>query len=82
MTHDVVALLERAPTMRGLTRALVQAGPDLRVRSIAEGAVIQLRDGSGRLVAAVQAAQKLASPSEADRLLAFGVSDDLPAQPY
>jgi hypothetical protein len=82
MTHDVVALLERAPTMRGLTHALVQAGPDLRVRSIAEGAVIQLRDGSGRLVAAVQAAQKLASPSEADRLLAQGIGDDLPAQPY
>ncbi|WP_435112253.1 DUF6177 family protein [Nocardiopsis synnemataformans] len=82
MTHDVVALLEHAPTMRGLTRALVQAGPDLRVRSIAEGAVIQLRDGSGRLVAAVQAAQKLASPSEADRLLAHGIGDALPAQPY
>ncbi|MEU0237267.1 DUF6177 family protein [Nocardiopsis sp. NPDC006198] len=82
MTHDVVALLERAPTLRGMTRALVQAGPELQVRAVAGGAVVQLRDGSGRMVAAVQAAQRLASSSEADRLLAEGIADDLPAQPW
>ena len=82
MTHDVVALLERAPTLRGMTRALVQAGPELQVRAVAGGAVVQLRDGSGRMVAAVQAAQRLALSSEADRLLAEGIADDLPAQPW
>ncbi|WP_116248154.1 DUF6177 family protein [Nocardiopsis sp. FIRDI 009] len=82
MTHDVVALLERAPTLRGMTRALVQAGPKLRMRSVADGAVIQLRDESGRMVAAVQAAQQLALSAEADRLLGAGITDDLPAQPW
>ncbi|GAA0987338.1 hypothetical protein GCM10009551_040330 [Nocardiopsis tropica] len=82
MTHDVVALLERAPTLRGMTRALVQAGPELQVRAVAGGAVVQLRDGSGHMVAAVQAAQRLALSSEADRLLAEGIADDLPAQPW
>jgi len=38
MPHDVVALLDRRPTMRGLTRALVQASPTPRVRTVAEGA--------------------------------------------
>ncbi|OOC56333.1 MULTISPECIES: DUF6177 family protein [Nocardiopsis] len=82
MSHDVVALLAEAPARRSLIDALVEAGPDLRVRSVSEGAVIELRDGSGRLVAAMQAAQKLALSAEADRLLTEGVGDDLPAQPY
>ncbi|WP_304451431.1 DUF6177 family protein [Nocardiopsis sp. YSL2] len=65
-----------------MTKALVQAGPELRVRPVAEGAVIQLRDGSGRVVAAVQAGQQLALSAEADRLLTEGIADDLPAQPW
>jgi hypothetical protein len=65
-----------------MTKALVQAGPELHVRPVAEGAVIQLRDGAGRMVAAVQAGQQLASSAEADRLLTEGISHDLPAQPW
>ncbi|WP_236572247.1 MULTISPECIES: DUF6177 family protein [unclassified Nocardiopsis] len=65
-----------------MTQALVQAGPKLRVRSVADGALIQLRDESGRMVAAVQAAQQLALSAEADRLLTEGITDDLPAQPW
>lgn len=82
MSHDVVALLAEAPARRSLIDALVAAGPDLRVRSVSDGAVIELRDDSGRLVAAMQAAQRLALSAEADRLLAGGISDELPAQPY
>ncbi|MES0832424.1 DUF6177 family protein [Nocardiopsis tropica] len=82
MSHDVVALLAEAPARRSLIDALVAAGPDLRVRSVSEGAVIELRDDSGRLVAAMQAAQRLALSAEADRLLTDGISDELPAQPY
>jgi hypothetical protein len=52
------------------------------MRSIADGAIIQLRDETGRMVAAVQAAQKLATSAEADRLLTDGIGDDLPAQPF
>ena len=81
MSRDVIALLAKSPHRRSLLDALAEAGPKLRVRLVAEGTVIQLRDGSDRLVLAVQAAQRLAVSSEADRLLADGVSDDLPAQP-
>jgi len=65
-----------------MTRALARAGPKLRVRPAANGAVIQLRDEAGRMVAAVHAAQKLALSAEADRLLLDGITDDLPAQPF
>ncbi|MFV2198169.1 DUF6177 family protein [Nocardiopsis sp. LOL_012] len=82
MSYDVVALLSRPPGRRSLTKALVQAGPDLRVRLVADGAVVELRDADGRTVAAVQAAQRLGMSAEADRLLDEGTCDDLPAQPY
>ncbi|MCY9786885.1 DUF6177 family protein [Nocardiopsis sp. EMB25] len=82
MSHDVVALLSSSPGRDSLIKALVQAGPRLRVRLVADGAVVELRDDSGRLVAAAQAAQRLALSAEADRLLTDGISDDLPAQPY
>ncbi|WP_159941636.1 MULTISPECIES: DUF6177 family protein [unclassified Nocardiopsis] len=82
MSHDVVALLAQTPARRSLIDALAEAGPGLRVRSVAEGAVIELRDDSGRLVAAMQAAQRLALSAEAERLLGEGLGDDLPAQPY
>ncbi|RKS06913.1 hypothetical protein DFP74_2563 [Nocardiopsis sp. Huas11] len=82
MSHDVVALLATSPSRDALLQALLQAGPQLRMRLVAEGAIIELRDDSGRLVAAVQAAQRLALSAEADRLLTDGISDDLPAQPY
>lgn len=82
MSRDVIALLAESPHRRSLLDALAEAGPKLRVRLVAEGTVIELRDDSGRLVLAVQAAQRLAVSSEADRLLTDGVSDDLPAQPF
>ncbi|APC37996.1 hypothetical protein A9R04_26455 [Nocardiopsis dassonvillei] len=82
MSHDAVALLASPPDRRALTKALVAAGPDLRVRFAADGAVVELLDAGGRLVAAVQAAQRLALSAEAERLLSDGMVDDLPAQPY
>ncbi|GHC77400.1 hypothetical protein GCM10007079_14560 [Nocardiopsis terrae] len=81
MSRDVIALLAESPSRRSLLEALAAADPDLRVRLVAEGTVVQLRDGSGRLVLAVQSAQRLAVSAEADRLLAEGIGDDLPAQP-
>lgn len=77
----MIALLSESPGRRSLLDALVAAGPTLRVRLVAEGTVVQLRDDDGRLVLAMQAAQRLAVSAEADRLLSDGVSDDLPAQP-
>lgn len=81
MSHDVIALLAQSPSRRSLLDAMADAGPELRVRLVAEGTVVQLRDDSNRLVLAMQAAQRLAVSAEADRLLTDGVSDDLPAQP-
>ncbi len=81
MSHDVVALLAESPSRRSLLDALVAAGPKLRVRLVAEGTVVQLRDDSDRLVIAMQAAQRLTVSAEADRLLGDGITDDLPAQP-
>lgn len=81
MSHDVILLLPESPDRRSLLDALVAAGPTLRVRMVAEGTVVQLRDDDERLVVAMQAAQRLAVSAEADRLLSDGVSDDLPAQP-
>ncbi|WP_306369604.1 DUF6177 family protein [Nocardiopsis sp. CC223A] len=82
MTHDVVALLDRAPTLRGMTQALVHAGPELRVRAVADGALVQLRDDAGRMIAAVQAAQRLSCTTEIDRLLTPGLGRALAERPY
>ncbi|GAA1467240.1 DUF6177 family protein [Nocardiopsis exhalans] len=82
MYRDLVVLLNEHPTLSGLTEALLAAGPELRVRLAADGAVVELRDDSGRLLAAVRAAQRLAVSAEADRVLDRDVTDDLPAQPW
>lgn len=82
MSRTLVALLEHPPGIPGLTRALVSAGPMLRVRLVADGALIQLHDQAGQLVAAVQAAQRLAVSAEAERLLGITLPHTLPAQPW
>lgn len=82
MSRDVIAVLAESPGRRSLLEALAAADPALRVRLIAEGTVVQLRDDSGRLVMAVQAAQRNAVATEIDRLLGEGFTDDLPAQPW
>ena len=81
MSRDVIALLTHSPSRRSLLEALAAADPTLRIRLIAEGTVVELRQDSGRLVLAVQSGQHLATSSEADRLLEQGLTDDLPAQP-
>lgn len=82
MSHDAVALIPTPPDRRALIKALVAAGPDLRVRLAADGALVELIDDRGRLVVAMQAAQRLDMSAEAERLLTDGIGDDLPAQPY
>lgn len=81
MSRDVIALLAQSPSRRSLLESLATADPALRIRLVAEGTVVELREDSGRLVLAVQSAQRLATSSEADRLLEQGLADDLPAQP-
>ena len=82
MSRDVIALLAQSPGRRSLLQALAAADPALRIRLVAEGTVVELREDSGRLVLAVQSAQRLAASFETDRLLEPGLADDLPAQPW
>lgn len=82
MSRTLIALLEHPPGIPGLTRALVSAGPTLRVRLVADGALVQLRDDTGQLIAVVQAAQRLPTVAEAERLLDTTLPDTLPAQPW
>lgn len=82
MSRNVVALVPTAPDRRALIHALAAADRDLRVRMVADGALVELLDEEGRVVASMQAAQRLTLATEADRLLASEIADDLPAQPY
>ena len=82
MSRTLVALLEHPPGIPGLTQALVASGASLRVRLVSDGALIQLRDEAGRLVAVVHAAQRLAASAEAERLLGTALPETLPAQPW
>ncbi|MCK9871336.1 DUF6177 family protein [Nocardiopsis dassonvillei] len=82
MSRTLITVLEHPPGIPGLTRALAAAGPMLRVRLAADGALIQLRTETGQLVAAVHAAQQLPVSAEAERLLGAALPDTLPAQPW
>ncbi|MFW6642079.1 DUF6177 family protein [Nocardiopsis algeriensis] len=80
--HTVVALLHEHPTLRGLLDALSRSAPHLRARPTAGGVLVELRDDRDCLVAAVQAAQRLAVLAEAERLLGPVDTGDVPAQPW
>jgi len=82
MSLTLTALLEQPPGIDGLTRALVAAGPALRVRLVADGALVQLRDEDGHLVATVRAAEWQATAAEAERVLDVPLPDEAPAQPW
>ncbi|MUL43247.1 hypothetical protein FZ103_19095 [Streptomonospora sp. PA3] len=78
MTYDVVALVRQAPDVRALVDSMVDAGPDLKVAGAGEGAVIRLRDDSGRPVLAIEAAQKVEVPGEVGRLLGAEAAAGMP----
>ncbi|GAB3439193.1 hypothetical protein GCM10027570_03180 [Streptomonospora sediminis] len=78
MTYDVVALVRQAPDVRTLVDSMVAAGPELKVVGAGEGAVIQLRDGSGRPLLAIEAAQQVEVPSEVARVLGTAAAADMP----
>ncbi|WP_239647094.1 DUF6177 family protein [Nocardiopsis salina] len=82
MSLTLTALLEQPPGIDGLTRALVAAGPELRVRLVSDGAFVQLRDEDGHLVATVRAAEQQTTSAEAERVLDAELPGDLPAQPW
>jgi hypothetical protein len=69
VTHDVIALTPRMPDTRGIINALIAAGPELRLQSIADGAVLQLCDDGGNPLVSVEAPIRIQGPGESARLL-------------
>lgn len=81
MTKDVIALTERMPDAPAVLAGLLAGGPDLRVETAGEGAVVQLCDSEGRPLVSIEVPLMLQVPSEASRLLGPGAepSGDGPA---
>lgn len=69
MTTDVIALTPRMPDTRGIVAALMAAGPELRVRSVADSAVLQLCGDDGRPLLSVESPLLVRVPGEPARLL-------------
>ncbi|MFF3428618.1 DUF6177 family protein [Streptomyces sp. NPDC002602] len=69
MTKDVIALTERMPDALAVLAGLLAGGPDLRVETAGEGAVVQLCDAEGRPLVSIEAPLLLQVPGEAARLL-------------
>lgn len=74
MTKDVIALTNQLPDARTLAAALLSGGPDLRLQTLGEGAVVQLTDDEGHPLVSIETPMLLAVPHEAQRLL--GVQAD------
>ncbi len=69
MTKDVIALTERMPDAWSVLAGLLSGGPDLRVQTAGDGAVVQLCDDEGRPLVSVEAPLLMQVPGEAARLL-------------
>ncbi|MEV6688880.1 DUF6177 family protein [Streptomyces sp. NPDC051130] len=81
MTKDVIALTERMPDPLSVLAGLLAGGPDLRVESAGDGAVVQLCDAEGQPLVSIEVPLLLQVPGEASRLLGPGCepSGDGPA---
>ncbi|MDF9814785.1 DUF6177 family protein [Streptomyces sp. SPB162] len=80
MTKDVIALTPKMPDVGALLAGLYAGGPELRVDSANDGAVIQLRGRDGRPLVSVEAPLLVQVPGEAERLL--GRETALPQIPF
>ncbi|WP_254885848.1 DUF6177 family protein [Streptomyces sp. NA02950] len=69
MTKDVIALTKQLPDPRTIAAALLSGGPDLRLQTLGEGAVVQLTDDDGHPLVSIESPMLLAVPHEAQRLL-------------
>ncbi|WJV46465.1 DUF6177 family protein [Streptomyces flavofungini] len=69
MTNDVIALTPTMPDPKTIVAGLFAGGPDLEVRTLADGAVVQLCAPDGRTLVSVEAPFLVHTPGEAQRLL-------------
>ena len=81
MTRDAVALLATAPDVRDVAAALLAAGERFRIRSAADGAVVQLCDDQGRPLVSIEVPVLVRVPGEVERLLGAEVAGRLPPPP-
>ncbi|MCZ9338255.1 hypothetical protein NGM37_10750, partial [Streptomyces sp. TRM76130] len=75
MTKDVIALTPSMPDVRTLLAGLYAGGPDLRVGTTADGAVVQLCAPDGRPLVSVEVPLLVQVPGEAARLLGGAAPD-------
>lgn len=73
MTTDAVALCRDNPDLDAVVRALIATVPDLRLRLVERGALLQLLDDDGVPVFAVEGPRLIQVPGEAQRLLGADV---------
>ncbi|MFI6578359.1 DUF6177 family protein [Nocardiopsis sp. NPDC050513] len=78
MSYDVVALSARDPDLRLIAHALNDAGPDLWVRPLHDGGILQIRDADRRVLASVERAQLVEARDEVARLLGPDAAIGLP----
>ncbi|MCO8304495.1 DUF6177 family protein [Streptomyces sp. RKCA744] len=74
MTKDVIALTPTMPDVRTLLAGLYAGGPDLRVRTAADGAVVQLCTPDGTTLVSIEAPILIHTPGEPARLLGTGTT--------
>ncbi len=79
MTTDIVVLATRPLGQDALVRALMAAGPALRVGALGAGVALQLFDDHGTLVTTMESPSYIQIPYEAERLIGL---DDAPEPPY
>ncbi|KUF13015.1 DUF6177 family protein [Streptomyces silvensis] len=80
MTRDVIALTPTMPDPKTVLAGLFAGGPDLEVRTVADGAVVQLCTPDGRTLVSVEAPFLVHTLGEAQRLLGREVR--LPDVPF
>lgn len=73
VTFDAVALCRDRPGPETLLAAMREAGGELRVDTAANGQLIQLYAGDGRLMLTTESARLIQVPGEARRLLGADV---------
>jgi hypothetical protein len=75
MTYDIVALIEDRPTHQDIVAAMLAAGPDWAVRSLADGSVLQLCDEAGEPMASFESPLLIQVPGELERVLGPSAAD-------
>lgn len=69
MTYDVVALVKGTPSTQDFVAGLGAAGTELRVRTVADGAITQLFNEQGLLLLNLESPLYVQVPGEVERLL-------------